>query len=172
MPFAVTHILTAIILIDLFRIYGLKKKRFPLWLVLVGGISGLLPDIDIAIAWFLEIVFNISINIHQIYTHSLIIPAALLIIALLCKHVIAKKQETLFHILLVVAAGWTTHVLLDGIFATAPLFFPFTNERFGLRLVETLFSNIQGTLYMGLDAILLIFWLIYEWYNKKIKDYI
>ena len=53
MPQAVVHVLFAIIALDLVRDYLIKdKKKFPLHYVFIGGVAGLLPDIDIPVFWF------------------------------------------------------------------------------------------------------------------------
>jgi hypothetical protein len=165
MPFAITHVLIAIILIDLFRKFVIKKENFPLYLVLIGGIFGLLPDIDIPIAWILGIDPG---NIHQVYTHNFLIPFLILLCAVALWN---YKKEA--HILLVASAGWTIHTLLDSIFTSTYLLFPFSTNEFGLHLT-TIFlpANILGTFYMGMDAIILIIWLLYESKKGNIKDYI
>ena len=55
MPQSVTHVLISIILLSLFRDYCVKnKKTFPLHYVLIGGLAGLLPDLDVALFMFLD----------------------------------------------------------------------------------------------------------------------
>ena len=57
MPLAVTHVLLTIIVVDLFRDYVLKKKYkkyFTLHTILIAGIAGLLPDIDVPINMILN----------------------------------------------------------------------------------------------------------------------
>ncbi|MFH1332021.1 MAG: metal-dependent hydrolase, partial [archaeon] len=82
MPHAVTHVLVAIIIADIIRDYIVKnKKQIPLYLVLVAGIAGLLPDLDIIAYWFLRIVSSIEISeVHRTFTHTLFIPAIFLAI--------------------------------------------------------------------------------------------
>jgi len=50
MPQAVLHILVPLILMALFKDYYDKrhKNKFPLYYVLIAGIAGLLPDLDVA----------------------------------------------------------------------------------------------------------------------------
>ena len=66
MPLAVTHILLTIILVDLFRDYIMKKhkKYLTLHTIMVAGIAGLLPDIDVPINWVLSF-FGKSFEILQ-----------------------------------------------------------------------------------------------------------
>ena len=55
MPFAVTHVISSIILVDLYRDYVAKhKKYFTLHTVFIAGLAGLLPDIDLPLNWLLN----------------------------------------------------------------------------------------------------------------------
>ncbi|HIH15090.1 MAG TPA: hypothetical protein HA360_01010 [Nanoarchaeota archaeon] len=75
MPFAVTHILTSLFCVDFYRKKVIKRKDFPLWLVLIGGLAGLLPDSDYALYWILKPFLDIQpTDIHGLYTHTLLIP--------------------------------------------------------------------------------------------------
>ena len=48
MPFAVTHVLFAIIAVDLYRDYVARhKKYFTLHIVFIAGFAGLLLDMDL-----------------------------------------------------------------------------------------------------------------------------
>ena len=53
MPLATTHFIATVVLITLFRDFFIKdKKKFPVHYVFIGGLAGLLPDVDIAFYWF------------------------------------------------------------------------------------------------------------------------
>ena len=55
MPFAVTHVISSIILVDLYRDYVANhKKYFTLHTVFIAGLAGLLPDIDLPLNWLLN----------------------------------------------------------------------------------------------------------------------
>ena len=168
MPNAVTHVIIAIVLIDLFRKYVLKKKNFPLYLILIGGIAGLLPDIDILIYWILQTFTTINISeVHRIFTHTFFIPLIFLLLAL----AIWKFWPKISHVLFVLSAGWTTHILLDVIFTSRmQVFYPISLQSYGLGLIPMEF--LSGTFYLGLDAIILILWLVYEYHARNLKDYI
>ena len=74
MPYAVTHILVPIVLLSLFRDFYLKKntkKKFPLHYVLITGLGGVLPDIDLIFSTFLNLIGIHNWNIHRTFTHSL-----------------------------------------------------------------------------------------------------
>ena len=69
MPLAVTHVLLTIMIVDLYRDYVAKhKKYFTLHTVFIAGFAGLLPDIDIPLNWVLNI-FGAGI-IHGTITHT------------------------------------------------------------------------------------------------------
>jgi membrane-bound metal-dependent hydrolase YbcI (DUF457 family) len=166
MPLAVTHIVLTLVLIDLFRKYVLKKKKFPLYLVLIGGVAGLLPDIDIFIYWLVSSFSTITLSqLHHTYTHNLIIPIILVLFG-----VLTRKWEKISHLSFVISIGWAVHVVLDSIFSSSPIFYPFSSKEFGLHLIPPDF--LSGSFFIGLDAIILLAWLVYEWKYKNIKDYI
>ena len=83
MPTAVLHILVPLVLIALFRDFILAKKKkqfFPLHYVLIAGIAGLLPDIDI-IAFYILHFFGFSISeVHRTFTHSIFLPIIFIIL--------------------------------------------------------------------------------------------
>ncbi len=168
MPTAVTHVITSIVLVDLFRKYALKKKNFPLYLIFIAGLAGLLPDIDVPLAWILEYFkFTTLHEFHRSFTHTLVIPFAFLIIAF----IIWKLWPKIAHIFFVLSAGWTLHIVLDSIFiGTMAIFYPFSTTLYGLNLIP--YDSLSGTFYVGLDAIILVLWLAYEAHAKNIKDYI
>ena len=164
MPFAVTHILVSLFFIDLYRRFILKRKDFPPWLVFIGGLAGLLPDIDYVIYWILQIFITIDpLLIHGPYTHNLFIPLALLVLSLCF-----WKWKTTSHVFIIISMGYTIHLLLDALFSQKALLYPLSSMKFGLDLIPDA-SLIP--FYMSLDAILLVLWLFYEWKTKKIRSF-
>lgn len=167
MPLAVTHVLLTIIAIDIFRDYIIKKKKLiPLNYLFIGGIAGLLPDIDILLFWLLNL-FKFNVQwFHGTFTHIFLIPAIILIASLITyKH--NKKAGTLLGI---ITFGYTLHIFLDFLFYgvnISPLW-PFFNTTFtGI----TSYLNIPR-LEMGLDAVILLGWLWHEEKKHKISDFI
>lgn len=167
MPQAVTHILVALFIVDLIRFYVIKdKKRFPLYLVLIGGIAGLAPDLDIIAYWILNTLFGTSLAaVHHVFTHNVFIALGFFALAAL----IRLKSEKWYFIFLVIGIGWTTHVFLDAILGMSPLLSPLWNFDIGLHLIP--FGELGHTIYMGLDAILLVLWLLWQYFHHNIKDY-
>jgi membrane-bound metal-dependent hydrolase YbcI (DUF457 family) len=168
MPAAVTHVLIAIILIDLLRKIILRKKEFPLYLVLIVGIAGLLPDLDVLVYWFLDLIAGVQISeVHRLFSHTLLIPFVLFVIAV----GIWTFWTRFSHVLFGLSFGYTVHLVLDSLLSgKLALFYPLTIEAFGLNLIPG--SILSGTFYTGLDAIILIIWLVYEYFCNNIKDYI
>ena len=164
MPNAVTHVIIAIVLIDLVRDYLFKKKGFPLYLVLIGGIFALIPDLDVLIGWFMG-----SLEYHRVFTHNFIVPLVFGLIALGLWYFFRNKVY--WKIVLVAGAGYFIHVLMDFLLSgyMYPLW-PFMNFQYGLQLVP--YSLFGGTFYAGLDAIILIVWLVHEYWQHNIRDYI
>ncbi|HIH15089.1 MAG TPA: hypothetical protein HA360_01005 [Nanoarchaeota archaeon] len=80
-----------------------------------------------------------------------------------------RKYKTTFHLLIIIAMGYTTHLLLDGIFSESkPLFYPFSPVEIGFPWIPD--AQIVSV-FISLDAILLVLWLVYEWRTKNIRDY-
>ena len=167
MPLAVTHVLLTIIVIDIFRDYIIKKKKLiPLHFIFIGGIAGLLPDIDIPLFWLLSF-FNVNVAwFHGTFTHTFLIPAIILIASLITY----KKNKKAGILLGVISFGYGFHILLDFIFYGTNLspFWPFFMTKFrGI----THYIDIPR-LEMGLDAVILLGWLYHEEKRHKISDFI
>jgi len=177
MPQAVTHILVALILVELFRDYFIKdKKKFPLHYVLIAGIAGLLPDIDIIAYWLLYF-FGFSLDeVHRTFTHTLFFPLLFLVLALITTKVKAgitsKHHLKLNIVFIMIAIGSFIHLILDSIFAgTIMPFYPFSYSSFGLNLVSLLPETLANLAMPSLDAAILVLWLIHEEYKHKISRF-
>ncbi|MFH1211186.1 MAG: metal-dependent hydrolase [archaeon] len=174
MPHAVTHVLVAIILADIVRDYIAKdKKQVPLYLVLVAGIAGLLPDIDIIFYWFLRLVSSIELSeVHRTFSHTLFVPAIFLAIGFATYKIkrITKYKISIRDIAFFIALGVSVHLFLDFLLAgwIRP-FYPFTTYSIGLNVIPT---ELSRTVIPGIDAILLVAWLVHEYKNHRIKDFI
>ncbi|MDP7323142.1 MAG: metal-dependent hydrolase [Candidatus Woesearchaeota archaeon] len=113
MPYAVTHVLLTIIAVDIYRDYFMKKhKKFlTLHTLLIAGIAGLLPDIDIAINWILSNVgYQGSILLHGAITHTAFFGLIFLIPGYYyCK----QKDHKMAMYFYVICFGILFHVFLD-----------------------------------------------------------
>lgn len=169
MPNAVTHVLTTIIILDIFRDYIIKnKKLIPLHFIFIGGIAGLLPDIDVPVGWIAG-KFGIDI-VHGFFTHTLLFVLIFLFMSLIYYR-IDKKISILF---LIITFGVFWHILLDfvlggGYFGSIMLFYPFSAQLYELHLLTSF--NLPN-LVAGLDAVILLLWLYHEEKRHKISDFI
>lgn len=160
---AVTHVILTIVLIDLFRDYFLKKK-FPTWIVLAGGIAGLIADIDIPFTWLYNLINDTSFKFHGGITHSIIIPIIFLLIGLFIWYRKGKRNTRI--LFFVIAFAWFFHLVLDCMFGGySMLLFPFYAGNFCPEF------NIQQYA-AAIDAIILVLWLLHEEIRHEIRDYI
>lgn len=173
MPLAVTHVLLTIISIDLYRDYIAKhKKYFPLYTILIAGIAGLLPDIDIPINWLLNSFgYSFELLTHGGITHTVLFGLIFLIPAFIFLKKKKNKTATLFF---VITFGVLFHVFLDwllggGGFYGIMWFWPITTQTFKIHLLSKInLLNIPA----AIDALILLGWLFHEEAKHKIKDYI
>lgn len=175
MPLAVTHILTPLVLADIYRDH-FAKKRFSLHYILIVGLAGLLPDIDVVVFWIIKIFKDVSIvDVHRTFTHSLFFPLLFFILFLSTKGVkikfLSKNKLKLNYVFLAIAFGVFMHLVLDG-FLSGGLkpFYPVSDYLFDYALISI--DKFGSMFFAGLDAILLVLWLIHEELNHKISDYI
>ncbi len=176
MPLAVTHIIIAIILADLYRDYIVQKKdrkNFTLHTVMIAGIAGLLPDIDVP----LEMVFRIfgaappEIFQHGGITHT---PFFGLIFLIPAFYFISKKNHKVALYFYMITFGILLHLFLDfilggGRWEGIMLFWPISDMAFKIHIIKDF--NI-GNLPAALDALILLAWLYHEEAKHKIKDFI
>ena len=165
MALAVTHVILTIVLLDIFRHYVFGKRNFPRYLLVIGGIAGLLPDLDVIFTWFYHLFTNSSLNLHGTFTHSLLFPLAFVVIALVLQY---KKNLKYARIFYVIAVGWTLHAFLDCLFLDYRLknfFWPLNLKNFCPNWGINQYS-------IHIDAIILVLWLVHEEIHNKIKDYI
>jgi membrane-bound metal-dependent hydrolase YbcI (DUF457 family) len=165
MPQAVMHILIPIIMVDTIRDHVFKQKRrlLPNKYVLLAGLAGLLPDIDLPLSMLL------GQPLHRTITHSLLPP-----LVFLCGVAIFYffKKIKSYKILLMLFVGFSLHIFLDFLLTDSlPLLFPFSFETYGLNILG-LYSSTEYNVFTIMDAILLFFWLIHEELEHKISDYL
>lgn len=166
MPFAVTHVILTIIIIDLYRDYITKHRTyFSLHTVLIGGIAGLLPDIDVPLAWIL----GSSNIVHGSFTHTLFFALIFLAIGFLFSK--DMKKAALFY---VIGFGIFFHIFLDwflggGMQEGVMWFYPFSLYVSKFHLLSRIgFYNLPA----AIDAIILLAWLWHEEVKHKIRDFI
>lgn len=165
MALAVTHILVAIVILDLIRHYITGKTKFPRYLLVVGGIAGLAPDIDIPLSWIISWTTGTEIGLHRLFTHSIFFVVLFLLIGIIRQYQDDPKWAKIFY---VIAAGWFIHLLLDCAYGSEPLrsfFWPYI----GGGLICPRWNLYPWA--ESIDAVLLVIWLVHEEVHQRIKDY-
>ncbi|MBI1936069.1 metal-dependent hydrolase [Candidatus Woesearchaeota archaeon] len=168
MPQAVVHVLFSIIVLDLIRDHILKDKRkIPLHYIFIGGVAGLLPDIDVPLFWLLSNFLGFNVPwFHRIFTHTLLFILLLLTISLIYYDLSRKTSE----IFLIITFGAAFHIFLDWLLVGAvALLYPFSDATYGLNLLGKLKIPLAVE---GLEAIVLLWWLWHEEKTHKISDFI
>jgi len=173
MPFAVTHVLTSIIFVDLYRDYIAKHKRyFTLHTIFIAGLAGLLPDIDIPLGTFLGL-FGKELG-HRTITHTPFFALLFLIPAIILWHHKKHKHAMYFF---VTTFGILMHLLLD--FLLVPdtaggvlLFYPLSYADFSIGILGNITPLKTVNLFAAIDALILMLWLWHEEIKHKISDFI
>lgn len=174
MPLAVTHVILTIILVDLYRDYVMKnhKKYLTLNTIIIAGIAGLLPDIDIPINWVLGF-FGYSFEFlqHGGITHTAVFGLIFLIPAYIYWKKEEHKTSTIF---IVIAFGILFHIFLDyllggGAGEGVMWLWPLSAHAYKIHL---LFRLGMPNIPVALDALILLAWLWHEEIKHKIKDFI
>jgi membrane-bound metal-dependent hydrolase YbcI (DUF457 family) len=176
MPYAVTHVIIAIIIIDIIRHLIIKKtgnkNSFPMYYVFIGGLAGLLPDIDILFEFF------IKSDIHRHFTHGIIFPLIFAVIGLFFLYHENKNKYKHVHkgkikwslLFFIIAAGISIHIFLDwAIEGYIYPFWPFSNAFYGLNPFPSSFYS--NRIVPAIDAIIFLAWLWHEEHSRKINDF-
>lgn len=178
MPQAVTHFLIPVILLELFREFFVKKKKsFPVHYIFIGGLAGLLPDLDIAVYYFLSF-FGFTIQeVHRTFSHNLFVPLIFVLLGLFFSKFknkeLGEHHLKLSKIFFVIAFGIFIHLFLDVTISGMVMpFYPFSTLTIGLNLISIMPHPWQSTILPTLDAIMLILWMIYLEVKHKISDII
>jgi membrane-bound metal-dependent hydrolase YbcI (DUF457 family) len=179
MPFATTHILITIILVELYRDFFIKdNKKFPRYYILIAAIGAIIPDLDVVLFLVLSS-FGFTIQqLHRMFSHTIFVPLILIILGIFAQELKLKNKEfgkrhiTLPMTFYILAFGSLIHLILDSTIAGAimPLY-PFNTYSIGLNLVELFPIAWQELVLPGLDAALLLFWISWMEFKLKISNY-
>jgi len=180
MPHAVTHFLIPAIIISLFRDFYLRKRdrlKFPLHYVLIAGLAGMLPDLDIALYYLLSFFGFTLQQMHRTFSHNIFIPLGFIILGFIFLKIrnpfLGKHKLKLSTIFFVASFGVLTHLILDATLGgPIVLFYPFSTFTIQLDLLQNLPQAFQSTILPVIDALLLILWMIYIEVRHKISDFI
>jgi membrane-bound metal-dependent hydrolase YbcI (DUF457 family) len=174
MPLAVTHVLTGIISVDLYRDYLAKhKKYFTVFTVFLAGFFSLLPDFDILIRMIGDL-FHFGLPTllqHGGITHTPFFASLFLLPALILWRNKKKRKEAAC--LFIAAYAIMLHIFLDyllggGAYEGVMWLFPFSTSAWKLHLLAYGLANIPE----ALDALILLAWLWHEEVKHKISDFI
>jgi len=169
MPYAVTHVLVAIVIAELLRDYW---KKFNLHYVLIAGIGGMLPDLDVLAYWFLSY-FGYTIDmVHRTFSHTIWVVLILILVGYLCRNVFIKKYKLkLGYVFYFLALGSFIHLMLDGLLmGSVFLFYPFNFFEMSFNLAKVF--PWPDSFLAALDAILLVGWLVHEDLKHNIRDFL
>lgn len=187
MPYAVTHVLIAIIIAELIRDYLAKdRKKFPLHYVLLAGFAGLLPDLDVLFVMFNHIPISSAItgratSLHPSFTHSILWIPIVLAFAFLflwlekkgkmkaIEKVFSKYHSAISSMLFIIALGLTVHLALD-VTLTGYLRLGFFTEPIGLNLIP--FNQFGSMLLESIDGALLFLWLAHEGIRHNLSKFL
>jgi len=179
MTYVVTHVLAAIILVELFREYFIKDNRkFPRYYILVAAIGGILPDFDIGIYYVLYF-FGFSFDqIHRTFMHTIFVPLILALIGFVIYEIgiknaeIRKRHMKLSIIFFILAIGSVVHLILDvAVAGSIRPFHPILTTSIGINLVNIIPEGLRFQFLGVLDAILLVAWILWMEFKLKITDY-
>jgi membrane-bound metal-dependent hydrolase YbcI (DUF457 family) len=176
MPLAVTHVLTSIILVDLYRDYFAKKhkngKYFSLHTILIAGIGGLMPDIDVPLNWVLGLFGHSSELLqHGGITHTPFFALLFLIPGIVLWKKDKRKLAVYFYVIMF---GILLHIFLDyliggGAYEGIMWLFPLSRQAWKIHILS--FFNIAN-IPEAIDAVILVLWLWHEEVKHKIADFI
>jgi len=179
MPYATTHILIAIILIELFREYFVKdNSRFPRYYILIAAIGAVLPDLDV-MAYYVLYFFGFTFEqVHRTFLHTIFVPLILFLIGIIIWKLkirnprLAKRHIKLPIVFYILGFGALLHLILDAILSGQIMFFyPFSKFAIGLNLVNIFPVGLRELVLPTLDGILLLFWIFWMEFKLKISDY-
>ena len=175
---ATTHVIIPLVIVDFIRDYFLKHKHrrlIPRRYVLFVGLGGILPDIDIALAYLLNF---LAIEVprmlrHGRITHSMFIPLLLFVVAgflwsgtQFSKCPAKKKHHSWFLVTTLIAIGILSHILLDGFAGDTTPYYPLSQAAaFGVQRINT-------QLMISIDAMILLVWLFHEEWRHNIRKFV
>jgi membrane-bound metal-dependent hydrolase YbcI (DUF457 family) len=178
MPQAAAHILVPLFILSLIRDFFKKKngKKFSLHYVLIGGIAGIIPDLDIVAFWVLAFFGYAIQEVHRTFMHTIFIPLIFIIMGflfMLSNLKIGRHKLKLSAIFFLLAFGSFFHLLLDAILAGSIMpFYPISYLSVGLDLFGLFPKSLEEIAAPSLDAGLLIIYIIYLELRHKISDFI
>ena len=176
MPNAVTHMLVAMVLVDVVRHHLLKTHHIKRWQfsttwIFFVGFAALLPDVDLLIQWSTYWLTGTAWMYHGAL-HQLYIPFVAFVLAVVFYYrkqkVFGYKHRSIALFFLLLGIGFFTHILLDcAVLGGYPLLPPFLGNGVCTKIIGD-----DPAAMPALDAFLFVLWLFYEQKRHKIRDII
>jgi membrane-bound metal-dependent hydrolase YbcI (DUF457 family) len=186
MPFAVTHVLVPIIVVDLirdhvlkrlnkFKMLGMRPSLLPNRYVFLAGIAGLVLDMDLPVVTALNKLLALGIESHRLILHNIWVPLSFLAFFAVFNYASAARDRKFALVFLMLFAGTSMHLLLDAALTGEIMpFYPLSTETVDWNVFGKV-ADMAGmdmiTLLVSMDALLLLFWLWHEEFTHKISDY-
>ena len=146
--------------------------------VLIGGLAGVIPDLDIPLFWILHYFGYTIEQSHRTFMHTIFVPIIFIILAFAAHYAIKKRvgrnHLSITVILLLCAFGSFIHLVLDAALAgyIRP-FYPFSNMLVGTGFPFTVLPEHLALFFLAtLDGVLFILWILYLELKHKISDFI
>jgi len=166
MPFAVTHILSTILLLDIYRKFSKHKKNFPLSFIYIAGIFSIIPDTDFILYWIINGFTNFNL-VHKVYSHTILMPIIILVFASFMFNI----NKMWGRLTVLCSFAYLNHIFLDYIFSWPHTYlWPFSMKVYSFNIIPTIFKDWFW--WAGLDTAFLILWLLWELKHDRIKDFI
>lgn len=148
MPYPVAHMLVAAAVAEVCLPRDASHRS---WKVAAGAALGLVPDLDFILVWGA----NLDREWHRGFTHSIVFSVAAGVLWVVARGRSQAREA------IAVAAALLSHAALDFLASThsagVALFWPFSDERYGLRLGPLLEPHVAtSTLSEALRAAPLI----------------
>ena len=167
MAFAVTHILSTILLLDIWRnkIYK-HKKKIPLAYIYFAGFFSMMPDLDFIVYHITNQLFGWNL-VHRIHSHTILMPMVIMVFASFMFNINKKWGR----ITVLCAFAYLGHIILDYLVGWPPFTYlwPFSSAELTFTLLPKAFKDWFW--WAALDAALLIVWLFWEFKHNRIKDF-
>ncbi|MFC1666203.1 metal-dependent hydrolase [Nanoarchaeota archaeon] len=178
MAYAVTHMLVAILAIEIYRNFFVKNNKiFPRYYILIAAIAGLIPDLDIA-AYYVLYFFGFSFNeVHKTFMHSIFIPIGLFFIGMFFYKTGFKSSRLRKHklkisvIFFIFSAGAIIHLILDAIYIEVSFLYPLVKTGIGLNLMSLIPVGLQELVPATIDGVLFLLWLMWMEFKLKVDNY-
>ena len=137
----------------------------------------LVPDVDIAIFYIMSFFGYTIDNIHRTFSHNLFVVILFILLGVFFlgfkNRELGKHNLKISTIFFIISFGILIHLLLDFLIAGYIIpFYPVFMNSFGLNIIDIFPKAWKESILPSIDAVLLVFWLIYMEIKHNISDFI